>query len=192
MKVLFVDTTTADLVCAVVTEKEIVDGSQKNVGTHHSEVLCDVIGQLLAKANVTFADLDAYAVAQGPGSFTGIRIGIATVKGYATAVKKPFLEVCTLEAIALSKHCHARKKAVIDAGNGYYFADYKKNVAPCLISYDDKSAKRAGKSTLATEFLDGSAQIVRRDFALGKFVDSVSPLYIRRSQAEELKTEGDK
>ncbi len=189
MKVLFVDTTTADLVCAVVTENGIIDGSIKNLGTHHSEVLCDAVGALLQKANLSFADLDAYAVAKGPGSFTGIRIGIATVKGYATAVDKPFISVCTLEAIALSRSCKNAGKAVIDAGNGYYYASYTsaENTPPCLIAYDDIRANNAGKSTSACDFLDGSADIIRRDFAGGNLTGDVSPLYIRRSQAEELR-----
>ena len=185
MKVLFVDTTTADLVVAVVQENSIEDFSRRNLGTRHSETLCQCVSEALASCNLTFDDLDAYACAIGPGSFTGIRIGIATVKGYALAVPKPLIAVNCLEAIASSQACGKKRSAVINAGNGYYFADYLNGIGPTLISYDAEQAERAGRCEGAANCLDGSAEIIRRKFADKKFDETLSPLYIRRSQAEE-------
>ena len=185
MRILYVDTTTPDLVVAVVTDNEIINVTAPNIGVHHSEMLCDKVDEALKAAKIAFSDLDGYACAIGPGSFTGIRIGISTVKGYHTAVKLPYIAVCCLEAIAQSKTCGAKGSAVIDAGNGYYFADYNSKVAPCLISYDDERVHNAGRANSATDYFDGAIAIVREKYASGDFDDGLTPLYIRRSQAEE-------
>ena len=185
MKVLYIDTTTPDLVVAVVEDNVITDVTAKAVGVHHSEMLCGKVSEALAKANTTFDELDAYACAVGPGSFTGIRIGISTVKGYCTAVKLPYIGVNCLEAIASSRNLGVRGSAAIDAGNGYYYADYVSGVAPTLISYDDERAVSAGKAQSAVDYFDGAVDIIRKRFAQGNFDKELTPLYIRRSQAEE-------
>ena len=185
MKILYIDTTTPDLVVAVVEDNKITDVTAKAVGVHHSEMLCDKVNEALSKAKVKFADLSAYACAIGPGSFTGIRIGVSTVKGYCTAVTLPMIGVNCLEAIATSANCQQRGSAVIDAGNGYYFADYVNGVAPCLISYEDERASVAGRAESAVDYFDGAIEIVRKRYMNGNFDETLTPLYIRRSQAEE-------
>ena len=185
MKVLFIDTTTPDLVVAVVEKNKITNVTAANVGVHHSEMLCGKVAEALSKAKITFDDLDAYACAIGPGSFTGIRIGISTVKGYHTAHPLPYIAVCSLEAIACSARCGAKGSAIIDAGNGYYFADYKAGIQPTLVSYESDGVKSAGKAGSATDYFDGAIDIVREKFASGNFENELTPLYIRRSQAEE-------
>ena len=69
-------------------------------GLTHSTTLLPIADSLLKNAGLTIDDVDAFAVAHGPGSFTGIRIGISTVKGLAWASGKPCLGVSTLEAMA--------------------------------------------------------------------------------------------
>ncbi len=66
----------------------------------HSVTLMPVIEDLLRNAEITADDIDLYAVSTGPGSFTGLRIGISAIKGMAFAKKKPCVEVTTTEAIA--------------------------------------------------------------------------------------------
>ena len=185
MKILYIDTTTPDLVVAVVEDNKITDVTAKAVGVHHSEMLCDRVTEALNKARVKFTDLSAYACAIGPGSFTGIRIGVSTVKGYCTAVELPVIGVNCLEAIATSVKCEARGSAIIDAGNGYYFADYASGVAPCLVSYEDERVLHAGRAESAVDYFDGAIEIIRKRFENKQFDESLTPLYIRRSQAEE-------
>ena len=185
MKILFIDTTTPDLVVAVVEDNKITNVTTEAVGVHHSQMLCAKVDEALRKAKVNFNDLSAYACAIGPGSFTGIRIGVSTVKGYCTAVKLPTIGVNCLQAIAVSVKCKSRGSAIIDAGNGYYYADYTNGVAPCLISYEDERAVEAGRANSAVDYFDGAIEIVRKRFSEGSFDESLTPLYIRRSQAEE-------
>ncbi len=184
MKVLLIDTTTKDMIVAVVTDNEVIDASTPMAGTQHSESLCLAVQKALQKSGLTFVDLDAYACAVGPGSFTGIRIGISTVKGYAMACPKPFIAINCLEAAARSPQLGCKGKAIIDAGNGYYFADYNSDACPKLIAYDAPVAEGAAKASLAGQYMDGLVQIVRSRFAEGRFDEALQAVYIRKSQAE--------
>lgn len=184
MKILYVDTTTSDLVVALIRENDVIDLSQKAMGVKHSETLCNKVEELLKTAEVSFNDLDAYACAIGPGSFTGIRIGISTIKGYATAYPKPLISVNCLEAIACSPGCNGNGFSVIDAGNGYYCYSYLVGTLDCVISYDDEILQIAATANGGTDYLDGAAYIVRNKFNNGEFNDNLTPLYIRKSQAE--------
>lgn len=185
MKVLFVDTTTPDLVVAIVTDSEVKTFGIEKCGTHHSEKLCDCVNVAMTECGLAFEDLDAYACAIGPGSFTGIRIGISTVKGFCVAVNKPYIAVNCLQAISISQNCGKKGFATIDAGNGYYFADYVNGVEPCLVPYDDERAIGAGKCGSAVDYFDGAVQIIRDRYAQETFSAELSPTYIRRSQAED-------
>ncbi len=185
MKILLIDTTTRDLIVSVVTENEILDGSIYNLGTQHSEKLCNVVEQFLQNNNLSLSDMDAFACSIGPGSFTGIRIGVSTVKGYNLALDKKLIQINTLQAISISHSCGAKGSAVIDAGNGYYFADYINNIEPCLIPYDDVRVGNAGSAKFASEYFDGLVKLCRDNFEQGNFDINLSPLYIRKSQAEE-------
>lgn len=187
MKILLIDTTTKDMVVSVITENQIFDSTLTAAGTHHSELLCNAVSDCLNKANLTFAELDAYACAIGPGSFTGIRIGVSTVKGYETACSKPIIALNCLEATAFSQNLGNKGKAIIDAGNGYYFADYTQHIAPCLIPYEDSRTIDSAQSTFATQYFDGLVYLAKQKFLSNDFCTDLEPLYIRKSQAEEHK-----
>lgn len=184
MKVLYIDTTTSDLVVALVTDDDIISVSQMAMGVRHSETLCNKVTDLLSVAEISFNDLDAYACAIGPGSFTGIRIGISTVKGYATACSKPYIVVNCLQAIAYSKNCRCSGISIIDAGNGYYYYDENVGTLPSVISYDDERVQKAATANGGVDYLDGAADIIRGKFNAHKFDCNLTPLYIRKSQAE--------
>ncbi len=78
----------------------IMTGSFKNNGLTHSQTLLPMISEVLTQAEVTAKDIDLIAITQGPGSFTGLRIGMATAKGLAAPFDTPCVCVSTLEAIA--------------------------------------------------------------------------------------------
>lgn len=184
MNILYIDTTTSDLVVALIKDNDVISVSQKAMGVKHSETLCNKVAELLNVANIAFSEINAYACAVGPGSFTGIRIGISTIKGYATACPKPFIAVNCLEAIACSPSCNGNGFAVLDAGNGYYYYSKVGGTASSVIPYDDKAAEGCATAQGATDYLDGATKIVREKYARGEFDNSLTPLYIRKSQAE--------
>lgn len=100
MRVLAIETSTMLGGVAVIDESGLVVESRLNIRTAHSERLMRGLEQALGQAGMTIEDMDAIAVSRGPGSFTGLRIGLSTVKGIAYATGKPVVAVPTLEAFA--------------------------------------------------------------------------------------------
>ena len=79
----------------------------QNCGLTHSVTLLPMAEALLKNTGLTAADVDVFAVSHGPGSFTGVRIGVSAVKGLAWAAEKPCVGVSTLEAMAWNGLCAA-------------------------------------------------------------------------------------
>ena len=100
MRVLAIDTSTMAGGVALLDGDRVVGESLLDVRTTHSERLMLAVDRALGDAGWPPASLDGLAVAIGPGSFTGLRIGLATVKGLALALKRPIAAVPTLDAMA--------------------------------------------------------------------------------------------
>ena len=118
MLILGIDTAAAPCCAAVYdTDKQQTLGSFViNNKLTHSVTLMPVVSDLLRHSGITTEDIDLFAVANGPGSFTGLRIGISAVKGMAFAVSKPCAAVSTLEAMAYNvAMCDGVVCASIDA-----------------------------------------------------------------------------
>ncbi len=84
----------------------------QNCGLTHSVTLLPMAEALLKNTGLTAADVDVFAVSHGPGSFTGVRIGVSTVKGLAWAAQKPCVGVSTLEAMAFNGLCAAPESLI--------------------------------------------------------------------------------
>ena len=100
MKILALESSAVSASVALVEDEKLIAQSFQNCGLTHSRTLLPMTEALLANCGVTLGDVDAIAVAHGPGSFTGVRIGAATVKGLALGADKPCVGVSTLEAMA--------------------------------------------------------------------------------------------
>ena len=100
MKILALESSAVSASVALTEDEKLVAQSFQNCGLTHSRTLLPMVENLLANCGVSLSDVDAIAVAHGPGSFTGVRIGVATVKGLALGADKPCLGVSTLEAMA--------------------------------------------------------------------------------------------
>lgn len=121
--------------CVYDQARDTVLGREvRDIGKGHAEQLIDVIARALAAGGKAYADLDRLAVSVGPGSFTGVRVGVSTARGLALALKIPAVGVTTLEAIAAEavrtvekagRAAPERVLAAIDAGrDGIYVAVY--------------------------------------------------------------------
>jgi tRNA threonylcarbamoyladenosine biosynthesis protein TsaB len=100
MRVLAVETSTLSGGAALLDGERVVGEYTLDVRVTHSERLMAAIDQLLSDAGWTARDLDGIAVTVGPGSFTGLRVGLSTVKGLALALAIPVAAVPTLDAMA--------------------------------------------------------------------------------------------
>lgn len=100
MKILAIDTSTMLGGIAIMDESRLIAESRLNVKTTHSERLMTEIDHCLKQSGFAISDIDVFGVAIGPGSFTGLRIGLSTVKGFSYATKKPIVSIPTLEALA--------------------------------------------------------------------------------------------
>jgi tRNA threonylcarbamoyladenosine biosynthesis protein TsaB len=100
MKVLGIDTSTPCGSIGLIDGKSVISEYLLNVSVTHSERLLVAIDLVLRKAGCALDDLEGFAISLGPGSFTGIRIGVSTVKGLAYAVQKPVVGVSTLDVLA--------------------------------------------------------------------------------------------
>ena len=99
MKILALETSAKSVSCAVVEDGAPLASAYQCTGLTHSRTLLPMVDAMLKNADLTLDDINAIAIAAGPGSFTGLRIGIAAVKGLAWAADKPCLGVSTLEAM---------------------------------------------------------------------------------------------
>lgn len=115
MKLLAVDTALDALAVAVlVRDGERVDvvASTEIIGRGHAERLMGAIDAVLARAGVDLDAIDAFAVTTGPGSFTGIRIGLAVTRGFALAAARPSVGIPTLEALAAEARASVSGRAI--------------------------------------------------------------------------------
>ena len=100
MLVLALDSTTRAGSVALARDGAVTDVLTGDAGRPHAERLPADLQRLLARQSLTLTDVDVFAVAIGPGSFTGLRIGIAAIQGCAFAAGKPVIGVSALEALA--------------------------------------------------------------------------------------------
>ena len=100
MRVLAIDTSSNVATVAVMEDELLLGEYILNHKKTHSQKIMTMIEQILSELELTVQDIDIFAAAIGPGSFTGLRIGVATVKALAHATGKPVVSVGTLEALA--------------------------------------------------------------------------------------------
>lgn len=202
MNYLAIDTSGSHLTVAVGGEKRAV-GFIKDCALSHSVVLMDEIERVLSEAGIALDDVEVFACATGPGSFTGIRIGIATIKALSYAKSKKVLKVTSFETLAynvISKKC---KLLLIGARHGNYYvsefsADNEEKTPPSFMSeeeikalphfaeYEIISDETTSFNSTVADVKDGFIKAVEAN--IDKATDdreSLVPLYVKKSQAEE-------
>ncbi|HEY9195706.1 MAG TPA: tRNA (adenosine(37)-N6)-threonylcarbamoyltransferase complex dimerization subunit type 1 TsaB, partial [Mucilaginibacter sp.] len=98
--ILQIETATTSCSVALAADGKVLDFKQVNERNKHAEVITLFIDELIKSNGFTYDDIDAVAVSGGPGSYTGLRIGVSTAKGLCFALDKPLIAVETLEAMA--------------------------------------------------------------------------------------------
>jgi tRNA threonylcarbamoyladenosine biosynthesis protein TsaB len=127
MRYLTIDTTTKITALALGEKGKLIGESFLHTGRNHSERLIPMLDQLLKAADWSLKDLGFIGVVRGPGSFTGIRIGLATAGGLAQVLKIPLIGMTTLDTLAWAGWGRREETVVIlDARKGeWYYGHYR-------------------------------------------------------------------
>ena len=122
MKILALESSAVSASVALTEDEKLIAQSFQNCGLTHSRTLLPMAESLLQNCGLTLDEVDAIAVAHGPGSFTGVRIGVATVKGLALGADKPCIGISTLDAMAHgARALGGRLCCVMDARAGQVY-----------------------------------------------------------------------
>jgi len=119
--ILSVETATLSGSVAITRGEQLLGVVSGDPKISHSNTLLADVDKLLAETQVRVSDVDVFAVATGPGSFTGLRIGIATIKALCATLDRPSVGIPTLEAVALSGGVSEKSVALLPAGRGEVF-----------------------------------------------------------------------
>jgi tRNA threonylcarbamoyladenosine biosynthesis protein TsaB len=127
MKILGVDTATTSCSVAIVDKTSLLSEFTIDREETHSKHLMEMIQTAVRMAGLNISDIDGFAVTRGPGSFTGLRIGISTIKGLALASEKPIVGVSSLETLAFQvSYSRDLICPILDARKGeVYFSRYR-------------------------------------------------------------------
>ncbi|MEE8348392.1 MAG: tRNA (adenosine(37)-N6)-threonylcarbamoyltransferase complex dimerization subunit type 1 TsaB [Acidobacteriota bacterium] len=117
MHILAIDTATNCGGAALSRDQEVIGLVMAKLPLRYSETILDMVDFLLKQHELPLSEIDCFAVATGPGSFTGVRIGLTTVKSFCQALDKPAVGISTLEALAYRfGRFHSRVAPMMDAG----------------------------------------------------------------------------
>ena len=145
MKVLAIDTSSKLCSVAILEDTNLIKKLELDNGLTHSETLMPLIKQLLNECKLSLNDIDLLVSDIGPGSFTGIRIGVSTCKAFSDSLNIPCVGVSSLEVLAYNIKDDGIICSTIDCKNdNCYFALYQLNNGvysvleePCAKSVDD-------------------------------------------------------
>jgi tRNA threonylcarbamoyladenosine biosynthesis protein TsaB len=116
-RILCIETATNICSVALSGDGTLLSVEESSIRNSHSSVIISLIESVLAKSGTTLQDLDAIAIGEGPGSYTGLRIGVATAKGLCYSLGKPLIAIGTLPAMALGMRAISQK---VTQGSVFY------------------------------------------------------------------------
>lgn len=200
MKYLAIDTSGKALTIVINIDGKYQTFFDAECGINHSINLMPRLEELVEKSGVKFAELDFIASVVGAGSFTGIRIGVSTVKALCLAYNLPAVSITSFDTIAYNVD-EEKVFAIIDAGHGgVYACGYEKGKVKVSPHYTliNQLKEECENYTLASfqpvadldvkvvSTLDGLIKAVEdKKDQLVYDLDNLEPLYVRKSQAEE-------
>ena len=205
MRILYIDTSSSYLYTSIVENNNVLAEIKEEYGQSLSEVALPRIVSMFEETKLSPKDIDKIIVVNGPGSFTGIRIGITIAKVYAWSLNIPITTIYSLEAMAISSSKEMYHVPIINARRGYVFAaiydeNYNVVLKPCHILLTDLQDKLKDIDNYEyisnDEFDDLEVNSYSPDMA--KVVDyfkdkesinphAVNPEYLKLTEAEESK-----
>lgn len=201
----YLDTTSSTLIAGLVQDNKLISEIEENLGKDLSTNTLFLIEKMFNENKIDVGDIDKIIVVNGPGSFTGIRIGITIAKTYAWALDKKITVISSLEAMSVSTKTNNYKIPYIDARRGYVYAgiyDENNNIVlkNCYIKLTDliDYAKKIDKQydfisndNLQPGTINYNADILSIvNYAKNKDLinpHAVNPIYLKKTEAEESK-----
>ena len=199
MLTLGISTSSKKPSAAVMRGGEILSFRRDDSGSSHSATLMGLIENALDDADVKTSDLEAIAVDIGPGSFTGVRIGVSCANAMAFALGIKVLPVCSLAAMRRAVTGEGLVCCLLDARNGNgYAAVYRDGVCvkepyPCVISEltaefpPEEAAYIGDEKTLCSPCAPDAELVLKEALLNMQPVREAVPMYLRPSQAERTK-----
>lgn len=206
MRTLYIDTSSSFLYTGIINDNKIEAEIKEEYGHKLSEMALPEIVSMFEKNKLQAKDVDKIIVVDGPGSFTGIRIGITIAKVYAWSLKTPITTITSLEAMAISSNVDTYKVPMLDARRKYVFAaiyDKDNNVVfePTYLKLEelDEKLKELDNFTVITndkinEYENKEAYSPDLLKIVNTFKDkeninphAVNPHYLKLTEAEESK-----
>lgn len=214
MNYLAIDTSTMVSTVTVADDEEILGDFNVNQSKTHSESLVPMIETLLRLLGMTVRDIDKFIIADGPGSFTGLRIGMTIAKTLAQVEKKDLLTISTLKALAAGSTSKRAKLALLDARStrvyGALYDSNLKEIIPQNLYEIDDLARLVNEKNLEIEmigllndkYFDKFERAVKAPININNCIGKsliriaqeenikprplyeISPNYLRKSQAE--------
>lgn len=204
MKILGIECSARACSTAVCEDGRILCESYTDVKLTHSETLMPMLDAMLTSSALTVRDIDYMAVAVGPGSFTGLRIGISAVKGMAFALERPCIGVSTLEALAynltgqsciaccaMDARCNQVYTALFDVEGGVV----TRMSDDCALTLDELFEKLSGLKAEKNIVLVGDGAEICYNYPNKSFAASLAPPHLLQERAAsvcrlaELRTE---
>ena len=206
MRYLYIDTSSSYLYTAIVENEKLLSEIKEEFGQSLSEVALPKIASMFEKTNLEAKDINKIIVVDGPGSFTGIRIGITIAKVYAWSLNIPITTITSLEAMALSSDKESVHVPMINARRGYvytaiYDKDYNELLKPQHMKLEDllKELEKINEyEFISNDKFEGIDNIKEYNPNLEKVVNyfkdkervnphAVNPEYLKLTAAEESK-----
>ncbi len=200
MNYLAIDTSGKNLTVLVCKENQITLFHDEECGVNHSVELMPRVEEIVEKTGLDLSEVDFFACVVGAGSFTGIRIGVATVKALCFAYSKPCLSITSFDTLAYNMK-GGKILALIDAKhNGFYVCGYENGkvvLPPAYLMRDEVMELQEEYTFVAIGEIDGmkvktvsvaeglKLAVEAKMSEINEDIESLNPLYVRKSQAEE-------
>lgn len=204
MKTLYIDTSSSFLYAGILEDTDVLQEVKKEFGQDLSKEALPEIDKLFKKAKLNPKDINRIVVVNGPGSFTGIRIGITIAKTYAWALNLDIITVNALEAMSISCEEKINHVPILDARRGYVFAaiyDKDSNIIlkpqHILLEELQKELNKIDEYiVISNDEIDEFEDIYKYDPNISKIVEkvnnrkpinphAVNPEYLKLTEAEE-------
>lgn len=205
MKILLIDTSTSNVTVSIVEDNKILYSFQESITSDMSSKIVPILDESLKKSNISLNEIDKIMVVNGPGSFTGIRVGVTIGKTIAWALKKDIIPISSLELIATTKSNKKYIVPVIDARRGNVFCGiYDQNLSN--IKYDKLMSLKELINNIDENYeivsYDNIENSIKPNIDVLKIVNKhkddisinphkINPNYLKLTEAEETRLKND-